>query len=95
MGFPGRLDGKASPTVWETLVRSLGWEDPLEKTMATHSSTLAWKSHGWRSMVGYRPWGRKESDTTKRLYFSTHTENYFIYIECLLLKFNIFAKKKE
>ena len=29
--------------VWETLVRSLGWEDPLEKEMATHSSTLAWK----------------------------------------------------
>ena len=31
------------PTMWETQVRSLGWEDPLEKEMATHSSTLAWK----------------------------------------------------
>ena len=31
------------PAVLETLVRSLGWEDPLEKEMATHSSTLAWK----------------------------------------------------
>ena len=30
------------PTMWETQVRSLGWEDPLEKEMATHSSTLAW-----------------------------------------------------
>ena len=30
-------------TMWETWVRSLGWEDPLEKEMATHSSTLAWK----------------------------------------------------
>ena len=30
-------------TMWETQVRSLGWEDPLEKKMATHSSTLAWK----------------------------------------------------
>jgi len=29
--------------MWETWVRSLGWEDPLEKEMATHSSTLAWK----------------------------------------------------
>ena len=28
---------------WETRVQSLGWEDPLEKEMATHSSTLAWK----------------------------------------------------
>ena len=31
------------PAVRETWVRSLGWEDPLEKEMATHSSTLAWK----------------------------------------------------
>ena len=31
------------PAVWETQVRSLGQEDPLEKEMATHSSTLAWK----------------------------------------------------
>ena len=31
------------PEVWETWVRSLGWKDPLEKEMATHSSILAWK----------------------------------------------------
>ena len=34
---------KRLPTVWETRVRSLGWEDPLEKAMAPHFSTLAWK----------------------------------------------------
>ena len=34
---------KRLPTVWEIRVQSLGWEDPLEKEMATHSSTLAWK----------------------------------------------------
>ena len=34
---------KCLPTMWETWIRSLGWEDPLEKEMATHSSTLAWK----------------------------------------------------
>ena len=34
---------KCLPTMWETRVRSLGGEDPLEKEMATHSSTLAWK----------------------------------------------------
>ena len=34
---------KRLPTMWDTQVRSLGWEDPLEKEMATHSSTLAWK----------------------------------------------------
>ena len=32
------------PTMWETWVRSLGWEDPLEKEMANHSRTLAWKT---------------------------------------------------
>ena len=34
---------KCLPTVWETRVRSLGGEDPLEKEMVPHSSTLAWK----------------------------------------------------
>ena len=31
------------PAMWEAWVQSLGWEDPLEKEMATHSSTLAWR----------------------------------------------------
>jgi len=35
--------GKNLPVMQETQVRSLGWEDPLEKQMATHSSILAWK----------------------------------------------------
>ena len=47
---------KRLSTIWETQGRPLGWEDPLEKEMATHSSTLAWKIHGQRSMVGYSPW---------------------------------------
>ena len=34
---------KLLPSMWETQVRSLGWEDPLEKEMAMHSSILAWK----------------------------------------------------
>ena len=41
--FPGGSDGKASVYNAETRVWSLGWEDPLEKQMATHSSTIAWK----------------------------------------------------
>ena len=32
-----------------------GWEDPLEEEMATHSSILAWESHGQRSLAGYNP----------------------------------------
>ena len=34
---------KNPPTIWETWVLSLGWEDPLEEGMATHSSILAWR----------------------------------------------------
>ena len=50
-------------------VQSLDWQVPLEKEMATHSSILAWKSHGQRSLVGYSPGGRKELDMTERLHF--------------------------
>ena len=57
--------------MWETQVRSLGWEDPLEKEMATHSSTLAWKIP-WTEEPGrlLSPWGLKESDTSERLHFT-------------------------
>ena len=57
---------KNPPAMWETWVRSLGWEDPLEEGRATHPSILAWRmSHGQRSLVGYSPWDRQESDMTK------------------------------
>ena len=42
-GFPDGSDGKCLPAMWDTRVQSLGQEDPLEKEIATHSSTLAWK----------------------------------------------------
>ena len=51
---------KHLPAIQETRVRSLVQEDPPEKEMATYSSVLAW--NGWRSLVGYSPQGRKESD---------------------------------
>ena len=52
----------------ETLVQSLGWGDPLEEGMATHSSILCLKNpHGQMGLTGYCPWGHKESDTTKQL----------------------------
>ena len=47
----------------QSLVQSLGWEDPLEEEMAIHSSILAW-GFGQRSLVACGPGGRKESDTT-------------------------------
>ena len=48
-----------------TRVRTLGQEDPLEKEMGTHSSIHAWKILWTKELVGYSPWGHKESDTTK------------------------------
>ena len=52
--------------VRETWVQSLGWEDPLEKEMATHSSTLAWKIPQ-RDESGrlHSPWGHEKSDMTE------------------------------
>ena len=60
---------KRLPAMQETWVRSLVWEDPLEKEMATHASILAWRTPGRRSLVGYSPQSCKESDTTERLHF--------------------------
>ena len=54
--------GKNLPAMQETWVQSLGWEDPLEKGKATHSSILDWKTP-WM----YSPGGHKESGTTERL----------------------------
>ena len=56
---------KNLPAVQETQVRSLGWEDPLEKEMATTPVSLPGKSHGQRSLVDCNPSGCKESGTTE------------------------------
>ena len=61
---------KRLPLMQETWVLSLGREDPLEKEMAPHSSTLAWKIYGRSSVVGYSLWGLKVSNTTEQLSLS-------------------------
>ena len=59
---------KNPPAMQETRVRSLGWEDPLEKGMVLPAPVfLPGEFHGQRSLVGYSPWGCKESDMTERL----------------------------
>ena len=65
-GFPGDSVVKNPPAEWEMWVRFLGWEDPLEREMGTHSS-IPGRSHGQRreagwTKAGYSPWGHKESD---------------------------------
>ena len=49
----------------EMWVQSLGQKDPLEEEMATHFVFLPWDSHGQKSLVGYSPYGHKESDMTE------------------------------
>ena len=61
---------KNLPAMPETQVQSLGREDPLEEEMATCSSILAWRIPWTEELVGYGPWGLKESDMTEQL---THT----------------------
>ena len=61
---------KNSPAMQKALVRFLGWEDPLKKGMATHTSILAWRIPLTEAHLGYSPWGHKESDMTEQL--STH-----------------------
>ena len=73
MDFPGGSDGKASVYDAGDPGSVPGWEDPLEKEMAIHSSTIAWKTPGTgepgrlQSMVT-----GKESDTTERLHIHVH-----------------------
>ena len=65
---------KNPPAMWETWVRSLGWEDPLKKRKANlpNSSILAWR-------IPWAVWGRKELDMTETLslhFFRTRTKNF-------------------
>ena len=55
---------KHLPTMQETQVQSLGWEDPLEKEMETHSSILAWEIPWTEELGRLQCVGSQESDTT-------------------------------
>ena len=61
MQLPWWLDGKEFACSAGDQVWSLGWEDPVEKEMATHSTIHARKSRGQRSLADYSTWGCKES----------------------------------
>ena len=72
---------KNLPAMQETGVRPLGWEDPLEKVMASHSSILAWRISWMEEPGGLSPWGHKESDMTEQL---THTHTSLKLPACCL-----------
>ena len=74
--FQGGTSGK-EPACWcrrhETWVRSLGWEDPLEEGIATHSSILAWGVPWTEEPGGLQYMGLQELDTTERVTHHQHT----------------------
>ena len=67
---------KNLPAMREAWVRSLGWEDPLEEEMATHSSILAWRIPWTEEPGGLQSMG-SQSDTTQRPSTSTHRSKKF------------------
>ena len=73
---------KTLTAMWDTRVRSLGQEDPLEKGMATHSSILAWRIP-WTEKPGklYSPWSRKDDCATNS--FTFHMQKNETQIECV------------
>ena len=76
---------KNLPAMQETRVRSLGWEDPLEKGMATHSKVLAWRIPRTEEPAKLR--SHRELDTTERL---THTHTHICDKTYLLLSFLLY-----
>ena len=66
---------KSLPAVQQTQVQFLGREDPLEKKRQSAAVLLPGKSHGWRSPIGYSPWGWKELDITET-HTHTHTHTH-------------------
>ena len=74
MGFPGGSAVKYFLAVQKIWVQSLGWDDPLEKGMATHFSILAWRISWTKEPGGLQSMGCKGSDTTERL---THFQGLF------------------
>ena len=72
INMSGALGTSLVAQMWETWVQSLGQEDPLEKEMATHSSTLAWKIPWMEEPGRLQSMGsQRGSDTTERIHFTS------------------------
>ena len=70
---------KNLPAMWATWVQSPGWEDPLEKGMATHSSILAWRIRWTEEPGGLQSMGSLRVDMTERLSIAQHRLSFLSY----------------
>ena len=77
---------KNLPAMLEIQVQSLGWEDPLEKKMATHSSILAWRIPWTEKLEGHSLWSHKESDTTEQITLGTGPDAMILIFSVLSFK---------
>ena len=89
-----------SPAIRETWVQSLGWEDPLEESMATHSSIHAWEIPWTEEPGGLQSIGLQELDTTDRLITQMSVElempsNHLILCRPFFLMPSIFPNIKD
>ena len=98
MGFPGGSEGSL-PAKWEAWVRSQGQKIPWRRKWQSTPVFLPGESHERRSLVGYSPRGRKESDTTEWLYH--HWKHYGVTLKylkivtiCCRIPPLIFAQRK-
>jgi len=66
------------PEIQETQLQPLGQEESLEEEMATHSSILAWRIPWTKDLVGYSPWGRKQSNTNEHTARKAQEECYCV-----------------
>ena len=88
--LPGGSVVKNPPVMQETWVRSLAWEDPLEKEMSTHSSMLAGKSQGQRKLAGYSSRGPRVGHEWATEHTCTHWGTNLFLGSKPLFPFNIF-----
>ena len=85
-GFSGGSVVKHLPAMWETWVRSLGWEDPLEGEYGNPLQYSCLENpHGQRSLEGYSPWSHKESDKTEWLTLSLFSRTLIQWYICFVV----------